>query len=280
MFRALFVSITLLCLGHSAYAQDRIETELSRADGAKIPALLSSNWYQADCAPTLILSHGMGGSKDGLEYVAEAAQNSGYRVINVSHLESGPATLRETFRAEDKSKILLDQKVWHGRSQDLNSAVKFSTEDNCQPEPFILGGHSLGAALTMMEAGANGNAPYKGKDRFDGYIALSPQGVGWAFSNLNAWQDVKKPSLMVTGTKDNGVDGDYLKRLEAWDGLPNGKKRLAIVNRATHFALGGRGGPIIKSRTKNVIEEFLLQIKSGWNKSKLFDTRGIEIREK
>ncbi|MBA4782829.1 MAG: hypothetical protein H2045_06375 [Rhizobiales bacterium] len=277
---AIFSLIALSFLCNSSYAQGRIEIELTRKDGAKIPALLSSNWYQSACAPTLILSHGMGGSRDGLEYAADAAQNSGYRVINISHLESGPAALKRAFGAADKSQILLDRKIWDGRSQDLASAIEFSMEPNCKPKPFLLGGHSMGAALTMIEAGAIGNPPYKGLDRFDGYIALSPQGTGWAFSNPQAWEKVHKPVLMITGTKDDGFDGDYIKRLEAWEGLPSGQKRLAIVDRATHFTLAGRGGPVLQQRAKNIISEFLFQMKSTWNRSKLQHVRGIDIREK
>lgn len=85
---------------------------------------------------------------------------------------------------------------------------------------------------------------------------------------------------MVTGTKDDGLDGDYRQRLEAWDGLSDGQKRLAILDQATHLNLGGRGSPLSQERAKKVIEEFLLQMKSTWGKSRLSETDGIKIKEK
>ena len=279
MIRALFV-IAFFLAGFNAYSQDRIETSLIRSDGAKIPALLSSNWYQSECGPTLILSHGFGGTKDGLAYAASAAEKTGYRVINISHIESGPSAWERAFTPEGKSNILLDQTIWEARESDLIAAINFSKEDNCNPQPFILGGHSMGAALTMMEAGAVGNAPFRGENRFDGYIAISPQGTGWAFSTHNAWDDVNKPILMITGTEDSGYYSYYQTRLEAWEGLPSYKKRLVIISRATHFSLGGRGRPLTHKRAELAISEFLLQMQSSWDKSTLYNQRGIVVKEK
>lgn len=49
---ALHVFFMVCFLNNDIYAQDRIETVLNREDGAKIPALLSSNWYPIGCGPT------------------------------------------------------------------------------------------------------------------------------------------------------------------------------------------------------------------------------------
>jgi pimeloyl-ACP methyl ester carboxylesterase len=144
----------------------------------------------------------------------------------------------------------------------------------------VLGGHSMGAALTMFEAGAKGRAPYDGQNRFDAYIAVSPQGLGWAYDSRSAWAAVAGPVLMITGTKDETFGEDWQTRLVAFRGLPAGQKRLAIVTGATHLNLGGRGNRKVQGLAAEVAAEFLRQIATGWEASRLDGKDSMQIREK
>jgi pimeloyl-ACP methyl ester carboxylesterase len=130
-----------------------------------------------------------------------------------------------------------------------------------------MGGHSMGAAQTMMEAGATGRVTcQRGSQRFDAYIAVSPQGPGsWAFDDLNAWSGVAAPVLVLTGTEDSGLDGTTPQsRMQVFTLLPPGKKRLGVVVGADHFELAGRRGSSEGEVAAAIAGEFLVQLRRGW----------------
>lgn len=86
--------------------------------------------------------------------------------------------------------------------------------------------------------------------------ALSPQGVGGAFAD-GAWRDVRKPVLMVTGTRDRSTEGDYATRLSAFEGRPPGQKRIAIISGAGHLQIGGIGSAAVAATVNALVFEFL-----------------------
>lgn len=265
----------LLILGCPALAETR---KLARADGASFVVRLAGDWGPG-CPPTVILSHGLGGDERALRWVDAPAQAAGFRVMAVEHRESGPAALRRVLR-QGGDAVLQDPAVWRARAADLDAAIAFAARD-CRPAVLVLGGHSMGAATTLFEAGARGSVRYPGRDRFDAYIAVSPQGVGsWAFASRNAWSRVDAPVLMLTGTRDHGLDGtDWQNRLTAFANLPPGRKRLAVIDGASHFNLGGIGNQSAQRVAGAVTGEFLRQLRGGWAPSALQEP-GLTLREK
>ncbi|MBZ0127719.1 MAG: hypothetical protein K8F59_01255 [Rhodobacteraceae bacterium] len=217
-----------------------------RADGQATPyrEVTSS---PVPCPPLAILSHGFGGSEAELPQLASMLAERGFRVIVMGHRESGPAQLRAVRAAPDRWAAIVaaagDPAAHRARFLDLDAIWAMATA-TCRPDFALMAGHSMGAQTTIMEAGAVARFGPAGRNRFDAYVALSPQGVGQRFSP-GAWAAITRPVLMVTGTRDMGVDGDYTTRLSAFEGLPGGNKRLAVISGATHFNLGGRGfGPV------------------------------------
>jgi pimeloyl-ACP methyl ester carboxylesterase len=267
----------LFCLAAAAPAAAET-ARLTRADGATFAVRLAGDWGPG-CPPTVILSHGLGGDEGALGWVDAPALAAGFRVMALEHRESGPAALRRALR-EGGEAVLRDQSVWRARAADLEAAVARATRD-CRPAVLVLGGHSMGAATTMFEAGARGTVRFAGRDRFDAYIAVSPQGTGsWAFDSRNAWSRVDAPVLMITGTRDNSFDGsDWQARLTAFAGLPPGQKRLAIIDGASHFNLGGTGNRAAQRMAASVAGEFLRQMRGGWAPSALHQP-GLALREK
>lgn len=250
---------------------------LMRADGGALKLRLAGDWGPG-CPPTVILSHGFGGDERALPWMDGAAEAAGYRLLVMEHRESGPRALIAVRRRGTEA-ALTDPAIWTGRALDLDAALAFASRD-CRPEPLVLGGHSMGAALTMFEAGAEGRTPYRGRDRFDAYLAVSPQGPSWAFANARAWAGVGKPVLMLTGTRDAGPDGTpWENRLIAFDGLPDGRKRLAVIEGANHFNLGGLGNRPAQALAAAVAAEFLTQLRTGWLPSALA-REGLDLREK
>lgn len=274
-FPRLLIAALALCLGAAPAAADT--RTLLREDGARITVRLAGDW-DGGCPPTLILSHGLGGDERAMGWMDGAAAEAGVRVLVMAHAESGRNLLRRVLRGG--AGLLLAPAPWQARAADLEAAVAFATRD-CRPRLMVFGGHSMGAAQTMFEAGAEGRPPYPAADRFDAYIAVSPQGIGWAFDDIHAWRRVTKPVLMITGTRDDGFGGEtWQDRLVAYDGLAAGQKRLAVIAGATHFNLGGRGNPAAQAQAAAVVAEFLRQLQTGWTPSALDGLAGIEIREK
>lgn len=216
-----------------------------RADGKLTPyrEIVKS---PAPCPPLAILSPGFGGTERMLGPLSDLLAGRGFRVIVLGHAESGPSQLRAALRADDRKAAIRDAAgdpaALAARLLDLDAVWSMATAQ-CRPVFALMAGHSMGAQTVMTEAGARPRTPETGRKRFDAYIALSPQGVGYRFAS-GAWGGVDKPVLMLTGTRDGGVDGGYETRLSAFEGLPPGNKRLAIIAGGSHMNMAGRGiGP-------------------------------------
>ncbi len=221
-----------------AFAQT---TTLPRADGASTPI---KRYGPADgCGPLMIISHGLGGSENGNAGLASTMAAEGWRVIVMGHRESGRAVLREALLSLSPRQNLIVASTtpdYHrARFLDLDATIAEATRP-CRPSRFVLVGHSMGAMTTMLEAGAVAKYGRFGSDRFDAYVAISPQGIGYTYE-AGAWARVRKPVLMITGTRDQGSEGGYETRLSAFEGLPAGSKRFAIIPGAGHLALSGDG---------------------------------------
>lgn len=93
----------------------------------------------------------------------------------------------------------------------------------------------------MIEAGANDRIGAKGGDRFDAYVAMSPDGPDPVFPE-NAWSGINKPMLILTGTRDRSIEtGDYKSRMIPYDSLPAGCKWVGVIEGATHMNFAGVG---------------------------------------
>ncbi len=272
MFRLL---ITLLCLATPALAQTT-----PRADGGQTPYLEYIR-TSAACPSLAILSPGFGGTERGLWQLADALADQGFRVIVIGHRESGPVQLRKALRANNRFAAIIkaagDPAAHRARFLDLDAVWKIATAP-CRPKFALLAGHSMGAQTTMIEAGALSLIGPMGQNRFDAYVALSPQGVGQRFGP-GAWRAITKPVLMITGTRDSGVDGGYQTRLSAFDGLPPGKKRLAVIAGASHMNLGGRGGGPLVDLVPRIVLAFLGDLSAARTGS-IRPISGVEFRKK
>jgi predicted dienelactone hydrolase len=254
------------------------EVFLPRSDSAETPVRLYGDWSKG-CPSTLVLSHGLGGNNKGLAYLAEAMASDGFRVAVMEHRESSKRLLFKTLLQKNNvADALLDKTPHQARMMDLDAAYAFATRD-CKPSVLVLGGHSFGAATTLTEAGAINTLGIKGKNRFDAYIALSPQGQGQLFKT-GAWAAITKPVLVVTGTRDT-VSGqhDYRPRLDPYFGMPPGQKMLAVIDDAEHMDLGGRGKPEMASIVVEIVRHFIQRTQNPANKARV-NIKGVHIQTK
>lgn len=239
----------LLCSSSISFSQQHIE--VPRADGQKTPLLIYSAAVAGrDCAPLAVISHGAGGSEEGYRYLATAMENLGYMTVVMGHRESGAAALRGDIREEGLytgvRALVTDTNAEQARLLDIGAALAWA-DRQCQAPFRVLLGHSMGSETVMLEAGAKNiigvTTPPAGKDRFDAYVALSPEGPGIVFPE-HAWTGIRKPVLILTGTRDQSLQGGAPARQIPWHELPGSVGHcqwMGVIDGATHMNFAGNG---------------------------------------
>lgn len=213
------------------------------------------------CNGVVVLSPGAGDDRDALSWLGRALSKSGWLAVTMAHKESGRDSLRDRVRNGGLRDGLLalttDPEAYDDRLEDAGSALHWA-RGQCHAGPAVFAGHSMGAVTVMIEAGAKNKLGLDSDDRFDGYIALSPQGKGAIFP-AGAWHDIRKPVLLVTGTRDEPLDGKWQTRTEPFADMPPGCHWLAVVDGATHFNFAGfgYGHGDIEAKILPLIQRFL-----------------------
>ena len=239
---AVVVLASLLLLAIYSPAQELVR--VPRADGAMTPLRVYSP-TSGDCSPLALISHGAGGSESGYRYLAEDMQADGWRAIVMGHNESGAAALRSDIREKHGVKrglrqLVDDPKAYDARLMDIAAALKWVGQ-SCKAPYLALLGHSMGARTVMIEAGAKNKIGVKGQDRFDAYVAMSPDGPDPVFPEA-AWSGITKPMLILTGTRDRSMaTGGYESRTIPYEDMPPGCKWLGVMDGATHLNFAGVG---------------------------------------
>jgi len=238
-----------------------------RADGASTPLTIYEPATSAACAPLALISHGAGGSEKAMPYLGAALSKDGWRVLIMGHQESGIGPLRADMQAlgfkRGLVKLVTNSDAYRARFLDIDAAIKWSAQ-RCHAPYKVLLGHSMGAMTVMLDAGAQNKLGIKTAARFDAYVALSPQGPGVVFP-AGAWQSIRAPMLLITGTRDQGLDGDYHWREQAFTGLGPGCRWLAVIDGATHLDFGGLGksDKKVETATATLTIDFLDGLRAG-----------------
>jgi predicted dienelactone hydrolase len=248
---------------------------VKRSDGRLTPLLV----YAADapgsgCAPVAVISHGAGGSENGYRYLALAMAQNGFTTIVMGHRESGPAALRSDIRQDGfrrgVSALVADTNAEAARLLDVGAALQWA-DTKCKAPFRVLLGHSMGSETVMLEAGAKNmidvTSPPAGQDRFDAYVALSPEGPGIVFPE-HAWSGIRKPILILTGTRDQSLKGGPQARQIPWHELPGSKTNcqwMGVIDGATHmnFAGNGMGADRVDPIVTRTVATFLSGVRAG-----------------
>jgi predicted dienelactone hydrolase len=246
-----------------------------RADGQTTPLLVyAAEGVTSGCAPLAVISHGAGGSEEGYRYLAQAMSRLGYTAVVMGHRESGLSALRADMRAhgfrQGVQALVVDPHAEETRLLDVGAALKWADRQCAAPFRVLLG-HSMGAETVMLEAGAKNiigvDPAVAGQDRFDAYVALSPEGPGIVFAE-HAWSGIHKPMLILTGTRDQSLKGGPPVRQIPWRELPGNAAQcqwLGVVDGATHlnFAGTGIGSERVKPLVTQTVADFLAGVQAG-----------------
>ena len=97
------MAAALLALAATVSGQAAERLEAPRADGASTPLMVYEPAAAKACPPLLLVSHGAGGSEQGLRYVGEALSADGWRVVVMGHRESGLPVLKRDLHDHEGS---------------------------------------------------------------------------------------------------------------------------------------------------------------------------------
>jgi predicted dienelactone hydrolase len=272
----------LLAAAGQAGAQETLR--LTREDRQALSVTAYAPRGAGACRGVALISPGAGGSERGYGYLGEALSGLGYLAVVMGHPESGRRALREHKRdsgglREGLADLITDPEAYRGRFMDL-AATRRWAEARCETRTALLVGHSMGAATVMMEAGARNRVGVQGADGYRAYIALSPQGVGSIFPD-NAWSQIGKPVLTITGTRDHELGGaSWQTRTEPFRNMPAGCKWLAVIEGASHMNLAGNG---MARGTEALAAQAITAFVEGLDRGDCTPprkTRGMEIEAK
>jgi len=206
-------------------------------------------------APVVLFSHGLGGSRNGNEFLGQHWAARGYVAVFVQHPGSDDsvwkdepqtnrmsalkeAALRENFilRAADVGAVIDQLEIW-------NSASKPPLAGRMDLHKVGMSGHSFGALTTQAVSGES--FPIIGNrltdSRIKAAIAFSPSSPTHGRVD-NAFGAIKIPWLLMTGTKDTAPIGhaDLQSRLAVYPALHGAPKYEVVLNNAEHSAFTDR----------------------------------------
>jgi dienelactone hydrolase len=273
--RALLPALSII-LGLSISLQAQQSVTAPRADGRSTGLMI----YKADntsaaCPPLAIISHGVGGSENNYVYLARAIAEGGYTAIVMGHAESGYEALRSSVLSlgirDGVEALVKNKQAESARLLDVSAALAWANA-RCQAPFKVLLGHSMGSSTVMLEAGARNvidvSSPPAGQNRFDAYVALSPEGPGIAFPD-HAWSDIHESMLIMTGTRDQSLKGGPKARQIPWHELPGDGARgcqwMGVIKSATHldFAGSGPGANKVEPLVTSTTLAFLGGVRAG-----------------
>lgn len=238
--------------------------------------------------PLIVFSHGLGGSRNGYQYLGRFWASQGYASLHVQHIGSDNSlwrgnpfglTMRLTSAAQDSEAM--------ARAKDVSFAL---TELLAMPNMagrldasrIVAAGHSYGANTTMLLVGAAvprktdaGNEVLNLRDpRIKAAMLLSAPpfyGYGNPAAILGT---IALPTLHITATGDEimvpGYGSGFEDRVNVFNAMGDARKTLVVFTGGSHSIFTDRsntGGaelnPKVKAATQALSLAFLKQTLGG-----------------
>jgi predicted dienelactone hydrolase len=224
-------------------------------------------------APVIMMSHGLGGSRDIGTYLGNVWSENGFVVVAMQHEGSDKEVLKGKERAEYMKalKKAISVESYLKRVQDVKASIDQITKWNGDQTHQLFGklnldqigmcGHSFGAVTTQAVSGQSN--PLTGNQftdkRIKAAFAMSPsipgnKGKPDAEANKNAFSNVSIPWLLMTGTEDKSIVTPNVtaeSRKLVYQNLPAGDKYQLVLKDATHMAFSDRTIVGTKHRNPN-----------------------------
>jgi predicted dienelactone hydrolase len=205
----------------------------------------------------ILFSHGLGGNREGSAFLGKHWAARGYVAVFLQHPGSDDSVWKEKPAAERMAalKAAANLKTFQLRVEDVPAVVNQLEAWN-KDGAHVLGGrldlkrlgmsgHSFGALTTQATSGQSYPVGKGFTDpRIKAAIAMSPSGPPGG-DVKRAFQDVKIPWMLLTGTKDGSPlsSVDPKARLVVFPALPPGGKYELVLDNAEHSAFTERPLP-------------------------------------
>jgi len=222
-----------------------------------VPARIYYPKNAAGPFPLVIFSHGVGGTRDGYEYLGRHWASHGYVCVHVQHKGSDDEVWRGKGNPiESMRKATLDYRNGISRPKDVTFAIDQMEKLNAD-DPALKGrvdvkrigvaGHSFGAYTTLASAGQVFSGPLGIKVSFADPRVKAAIPMSAPF---NKGQDPKKcfakfatPCLHMTGTLDVSpiADTTVEQRRIPYDNIAGADQYLITFAGGDHMIFSGRG---------------------------------------
>ncbi len=222
--------------------------------------------------PLLIFSHGLGGTREGYEYLGQHWASQGYVSVHLQHIGSDDAAWRgkgaEAMKAMNQAASNPQNAV--NRPLDVRFAIDEMLRLNAESGEFHgkidtnrigMAGHSFGAFTTLAVAGeVFGPTERSGVDaRVKAAIAMSSPVP--KRDRDRAFSKIKIPILHMTGTEDSSPIGDtsVAERRVPFDKINGAEQFLVTFTGGDHMVFSGRSGLRGNRRKDAVFHDLILR---------------------
>ena len=254
--------------------RDWVDTARARA----VPVRLYLPDHATGPRPLLVVSHGIGGTRNGYSYLGRHMAEAGIASLHLQHIGSD----RELWRGNPLTLVFRLQAAAQetealARVQDLRFALDRLLDDaelgaRIDPQRIAGAGHSYGANTMMLAGGArvlrDGQPLALREARLRGVLLLSSPPF-YGEPDLGAiLRPVQLPSLHITTTDDvitiPGYNSPASDRVAVYEAIGSARKALAVFQGGPHnvftdrtTASGGELNARIKQATKELALDFV-----------------------
>ncbi|MEO0509545.1 MAG: alpha/beta fold hydrolase [Verrucomicrobiota bacterium] len=231
-------------------------------------------------APVVLFSHGLGGSREGSQYLAEHWAAVGYAVVMLQHPGSDASVWNDVpkWRIRSALKKAASAESFYHRIDDVSIVIDYLEEVTASKksdfyhkldmERIAMVGHSFGAVTAQALMGQSFIEPGESRfhdSRIDCFILMSPS-QSKLMSNSIAFGHIDEPVLAMTGTQDNSPLRKEVtpeSRKNVYGALPAGNAYQIVFHEGKHSIFGDyrRNDPryhvAILEITTNFLEAYL-----------------------
>jgi dienelactone hydrolase len=225
-----------------------------------LPAKIYFPTEGAGLFPVIIFSHGLGGTREGYEYLARQWAANGYVSVHLQHIGSDDSAWRGKDQPMQTMRQAANLQNSIDRPKDVQLAVEQLIEMNKSDtklkgkldlKKLAIAGHSFGAQTAMLIAGQKLGGPMGaarfGKlsdDRFKAVLAMSEPLPALRNQLDEIYGPIHIPTFFMTGTEDDSPLGDTkaADRRLPFDHTNAHPTYLLILDGGDHMVFSGRLG--------------------------------------
>lgn len=223
----------------------------------EVPVKIYYPKESAGPSPVIIFSHGLGGSRDGYEFLGRHWASYGYVSVHIQHKGSDTAVWRNAISPMPAMReAALDAENHRNRPRDVSFAIDQLKQLDGQESPLKgrldlkrigVGGHSFGAYTSLAIAGQKFITP-EGEQlsfadpRVKAVIAMSPPVHRKKGQLEKVYDAIHLPCLHMTGTNDQSPIGLTIAadRRVPFDSINGAEQYLVIFKDANHMIFSDR----------------------------------------